>query len=457
MSIWTGLDNVFQSIAWVIVTSSTANAFVDRQFHYPKSPSNPASAGDASGVTFTPNLGDEIYAEEWYCDANGNPVISGGYACTHMQDLNPSNNQAWDCSKANSSTCASYWMKAGEVFGEQAEYIIENDSAQDAIRTYYWPDFISSPVTMSGSALVVTGANTVDSLSQSSVWVTVSTDSNVQILTDTPPSTLSSSATNPIAPAHLVVGLTGSKSVTWTYTPILTACAFSNANTACTPGYHYDPNTRAMEETYTISCNAASGWGMKELSGNGQWTALANHCSSDSQPGNCPAGDVVKNEFVLGLQEQGKTTSGAEIGSQQTVMACDGSGQCSLPFQLTVNSCNTPADAFTANPSALGIMEIVPNGFALATISAGGPWVAADQYCHGLNTVGGGCDVTYSMSNNLPAGVTAILSQEPPVTVSVFVPFDTPIIGKTYSIKVVGTDTVSAVTHTLTIPVTFIA
>jgi len=115
-------------------------------------------------------------------------------------------------------------MEAGDVVGTQAEYIIENDGPQDG-DTYYWPDFISSPVTMDGSALVVTGANTVDNLSQSGGWVTVSTDPTVQLLTDTPPSTLPSSATNPYAPAHLVVAL-GSNSVTWTYTPIPTSSHF---------------------------------------------------------------------------------------------------------------------------------------------------------------------------------------------------------------------------------------
>jgi hypothetical protein len=233
MSIWTGLDNVFQAIAFLWVTPSTAGALVVTQFHQPKSPSNPATANGASDVTFTPVLGDTIFAEEWYCDANGNPVISGGYACTYMQDLNPSNNQAWVCDKANSTTCASTWMAANDVaqgyVGEQAEYIVENDGPQDG-NTYYWPDFISTPITMDGSALVVIGANTTDNLQQGGDWVTVSTDPAVRQLNDTPPTTLASSATNPDEPAHLVVTL-GSNTVTWTYTPIPTT-----SSTGCPAG-----------------------------------------------------------------------------------------------------------------------------------------------------------------------------------------------------------------------------
>jgi hypothetical protein len=234
MSIWTGLDNVFQSIAFIDVNGSYAVAVVVTQFHQPKASGNPASANGASGVTFTPNLGDTIYAEEWYCDANGNPVISGGYACTFMQDLSQSNSQAWVCDKADSNVCASTWMAAGDVahgyVGEQAEYIVENDGPQNG-GTYYWPDFAGSPITMDGSALVVTGVNTVEGLSQGGGdWVNVSTDPAVQQLNDTPPTTLPSSATNPYEPADLVISL-GSYSVTWTYTPISTS-----PSTSCPAG-----------------------------------------------------------------------------------------------------------------------------------------------------------------------------------------------------------------------------
>jgi hypothetical protein len=38
------------------------------------------------GGAFVPNPGDQIYAQNWYCDAMGNINLHGGYGCTYLND-----------------------------------------------------------------------------------------------------------------------------------------------------------------------------------------------------------------------------------------------------------------------------------------------------------------------------------------------------------------------------------
>lgn len=35
---------------------------------------------------FTPNPGDKIFSQEWYCDSKGNPDLNGGYGCTYLMN-----------------------------------------------------------------------------------------------------------------------------------------------------------------------------------------------------------------------------------------------------------------------------------------------------------------------------------------------------------------------------------
>jgi len=194
----------------------------------------------------------------------------------------------------------------------------------------------------------------------------------------------------------------------------------------------------------------------------GQFISLPNQCSNGAAPGECGGSDVVQNTFVLGQQEQGVTSAGVKIGKTPSVVVCDGSGFYSAPFKLTIADCNTPKDSIVATPSSLTIMDLVPEGgFAYSTIAVGGPWVAGDLYCNGcggMNCVGvgptgGGCDVAYTMTTNLPSGATATLNQSPPVTVGVSA-LDIAATGHEYSVTVTGTDSVSGISHSVKIPVT---
>ena len=86
----------------------------------------------------------------------------------------------------------------GSIFGQWADYIIEDDTANAG----EWPDL--SPVTMTGSAFVVqgTGASPV------STWVTTTTDPYVSLQTD-------ATAATPRGDGHLIITVpTGA--VKWT-------------------------------------------------------------------------------------------------------------------------------------------------------------------------------------------------------------------------------------------------
>ena len=190
MTIWNGLDNVFQAIVDVQATGTSVVFGIHHQdiaapqkwIHCPTS-SGPCtnSGNDNAGTTFTPAAGDTIWAEEWYCDAKGNDNLRGGYACTYM--LDETQGVAWDCSQANGSDCQSYALPAADLvngnLGFWADYIIEDDTPHSG----EWPIF--APVTMSGSAYVVKGNGT----SGTGTWVTTSTDPYVQLLTDATPVT----------------------------------------------------------------------------------------------------------------------------------------------------------------------------------------------------------------------------------------------------------------------------
>ena len=195
MFIWTGLDNAFQSIVWVQTTSTVAKSFFNTQEHMAVSPNQPKGTGDPS---FTPAFGDDVYAEEWYCDASGNLNLTGGYGCTFMVDL--TSGDGWDCNTSNSTTCPSFWLASGDVVGTQAEFIVENDGAQDG-STYNWPAF--SSITMTGSAIVVRGSNT--SVGDSDISV----DPAITLAADWPPTGLPNGA-------QVSVALSGADSVVWT-------------------------------------------------------------------------------------------------------------------------------------------------------------------------------------------------------------------------------------------------
>jgi hypothetical protein len=184
-TIWNGLDNVFQAIVDV-AASPTAGAYgIHRQNFYHDLPT---VSIDEQGVDFTPNSGDKILAQEWYCDSKGHLKMAGGYGCSIMID--ETQNIEWECDQSSSSECQSYPIESkfltNGALGQSAEFVIEDDTAETngncpkaTAKTNCYDEWIDlSPVTMTGSALVVKGT------SQTGKSVTTSTDPNVFLLTD---------------------------------------------------------------------------------------------------------------------------------------------------------------------------------------------------------------------------------------------------------------------------------
>lgn len=150
-TIWNGLDNVFQALVDVRTTATIAYFGIHHQTFDKHS-----GHTDTAGTRFTPQTGDHVSMEEWYCDAKGNLNLRGGYECTNMVDT--TQHAQWECDKAGSSDCPSYKLDAGYLgngkLGWQTEFIIEDDSKHAG----EWPNF--SPVTMHGSADVIVGNGT---------------------------------------------------------------------------------------------------------------------------------------------------------------------------------------------------------------------------------------------------------------------------------------------------------
>lgn len=216
MSIWNGIDTssstLLQAETWVYTTASTASYFIQHQdFGHVKCPATPYctnSGNDTASITFTPNAGDTIYAQEWYCDAKGNLDLSGGFACTRMHDV--TQGVFWDCTQPNSSDCQSYTRPVTDLvngtIGRTAEFIIENDTSElsGESNSHEWPDFASSPVTMTGSACVVQGGGIgcCGGGIACGKWVSTDTDPYVVLRTDN-----SSSASVIRGDGHLLITL----------------------------------------------------------------------------------------------------------------------------------------------------------------------------------------------------------------------------------------------------------
>jgi hypothetical protein len=124
------------------------------------------------GGAFTPNPGDKIYDQNWYCDANGNLNLNGGYGCSYLEDL--TTGAVLSCTSSTGSPCWSVKASSGMTFGVNAEFIIENQSGQCCKPAVQFTPFTPT-VTITGSAY----SSTTKSYSQ-----TISSDSHVYLLTD---------------------------------------------------------------------------------------------------------------------------------------------------------------------------------------------------------------------------------------------------------------------------------
>jgi len=367
-TIWNGLDNVFQAIVDVNTgpNSAAVRYGIHRQIFAPTL-NGTAGTLNQQGVDFTPAANDTIFDEEWYCDASGNPNLTGGYACSSMTDQ--TQNVVWDCSKATGSSCAPFQIGTATVskessLGQWAEFVIENDTVQASPNNNtFWPDF--APTTMTGSALVVPGNGAGYSLSGgiNEVWATTTTDPSVTVMYDWTP---------PADPSHVTVSLSGSEGVSWKVAPTIPSCTFgtggtptgpggtlipdasfttASASTTCASGFDYAPGLPVQEEIYTVNCPTSSGFTVSALI-SGTWTPLPNACSNGAQPGQCGSA-TIPNQFVAGWQYQGVTQSGLGIKKSEIIMVCDGAGQCSAPFSLTASDCLTPVSTFSISPNPL--------------------------------------------------------------------------------------------------------
>ncbi len=134
------------------------------------------------GGAFTPNPNDEIYSQEWYCDATGKSNLVGGYGCTYLVDK--TTGAVLSCTSATGSPCWS--VKALPLcsvspgtpncmtVGLAAEFVIENQTPQCCSPATAFTD-LTSTVDMFGSAY----SSTTNSYSQ-----TISTDPSVYVLAD---------------------------------------------------------------------------------------------------------------------------------------------------------------------------------------------------------------------------------------------------------------------------------
>jgi hypothetical protein len=130
------------------------------------------------GGAFVPNPGDKILDEEWYCDANGNPNVFGGYGCSFLYDYNTG--AFLSCTLANGSPCWS--VKALPLcsvspttpncmtVGQAAEFIIENQSPQVSPTSTAFTDF-TPDVTMSGIAYSATTSNVTTPTTDPTTWL----------------------------------------------------------------------------------------------------------------------------------------------------------------------------------------------------------------------------------------------------------------------------------------------
>jgi hypothetical protein len=150
------------------------------------------------GGNFTPQPGNQIYAENWYCNARGDIDASGGYGCSYLVDLTPGDNAVFNCTQPGGSPCWSVPAIAGMTIGKAAEFVIEDDSPQVSKTSTAFTDF-SPAITMTGWAY----STRTRAFSQS-----IGNDPSLHVLTDFTNTT-----------SHLVVSTTSTPATVFTMEP----------------------------------------------------------------------------------------------------------------------------------------------------------------------------------------------------------------------------------------------
>jgi hypothetical protein len=157
ISIWNGLNSTgpFGLIqGGVFIQTNTVSASFTSFREY--------CCGDGASNLYTGNFsplpGDQIYTQEWYCDAYGNVNINGGYGCSFVVDERT--NLFLSCTSATGSPCPSVPalpLCSGNpvtcsVLGQSATFVLENDSPQLTPPTTAFPD-LADVLEIDGSAL----------------------------------------------------------------------------------------------------------------------------------------------------------------------------------------------------------------------------------------------------------------------------------------------------------------
>jgi hypothetical protein len=143
ISIWTGLDGnggppLIQTGAQVQTTGNAATYEIFREYCCGSPTSN-------NYVTpFSPNPGDTIFAESWYCDRNGNVSTTQHYGCTFLFD--ETSGGMLNCVQFSDPNCPSVQAQSSWTgFGQSADFIIELEVQPSFME--FTPDVI-----MAGSA-----------------------------------------------------------------------------------------------------------------------------------------------------------------------------------------------------------------------------------------------------------------------------------------------------------------
>lgn len=150
-SIWDGITGsptaLIQSGIEMQTTPAYATYTAWREYCCGDSDSNGYGGG------FSPNPGDEIYAQNWYCSANGAVDLTGGYGCSYLDD--ETSGELLTCTLAHGSPCWSVKANSNWTFGKTAEFIDENQSSQLLpSNTYHAFTDFSPAVTFTGGALL---------------------------------------------------------------------------------------------------------------------------------------------------------------------------------------------------------------------------------------------------------------------------------------------------------------
>jgi hypothetical protein len=144
--------------------------------------------GDSNGYggAFTPSPGDKILAQAWYCDANGQANVNGGFGCSYLYDFrsgavfsctipkgSSSNPPCWSV-KALPQCSSSPTVPNCMTMGAAAEFIFENQSPQLTPPTDQFPPFAPSIV------------GTYDAVSTTGKVTTAGDDPAIIVLKDWP-------------------------------------------------------------------------------------------------------------------------------------------------------------------------------------------------------------------------------------------------------------------------------